>query len=155
MIVGTGNPEPWNSRGPGQNLYTCSIVALDLNTGQLKWYFQQVHHDLWDSDLPNNGVMFDGKFKVNGKTVTRPAVAYVNKVGMTFVLDRETGKPLIPVKETPVPQSKAARRQHLADAAGPGDAERPVQPDRQGRDPVHDADGGHEPRRAVRHGDRA
>jgi quinohemoprotein ethanol dehydrogenase len=107
VIVGTGNPEPWNSRGPGMNLYTDSIVALNLYTGQLKWYFQQVHHDLWDSDLPNNGVLFSGKFKVGGKTVTRPAVAYVNKVGMTFVLDRETGKPLIPVKETPVPQTKA------------------------------------------------
>ena len=106
-IVGTGNPEPWNSRGPGTNLYTDSIVALDLYTGQLKWYFQQVHHDLWDSDLPNNGVLFDGKFKVNGKMVTRPAVAYVNKVGMTFVIDRVTGKPLIPVKETPVPQLKS------------------------------------------------
>jgi quinohemoprotein ethanol dehydrogenase len=105
LVVGTGNPEPWNSRGPGMNLYTDSIVGLDLYTGQLKWYFQQVHHDLWDSDLPNNGVLFDGKFKVNGKTVTRPAVAYVNKVGMTFVLDRTTGKPLIPVKETPVPQN--------------------------------------------------
>ena len=57
---------------PRPNLYTCSIVALDLYTGQLKWYFQQVHHDMWDSDLPNNGVMFDGKFKVNGKMVTRP-----------------------------------------------------------------------------------
>jgi len=106
LIVGTGNPEPWNSRGPGQNLYTDSIVALNLYTGQLRWYFQQVHHDLWDSDLPNNGVMFDGKFKVDGKMVTRPAVAYVNKVGMTFVLDRVTGEPLIPVKETPVPQNK-------------------------------------------------
>jgi quinohemoprotein ethanol dehydrogenase len=105
VVVGTGNPEPWNSRGPGQNLYTDSIVGLDLYTGQLKWYFQQVHHDLWDSDLPNNGVMFTGKFKVNGKLVTRPAVAYVNKVGMTFVLDRQTGKPLIPVKEVPVPQN--------------------------------------------------
>jgi alcohol dehydrogenase (cytochrome c) len=101
ITVGTGNPEPWNSRGPGQNLYTDSIVGLDLYTGHLKWYFQQVHHDLWDSDLPNNGVMFDGKFK----GVTKPAVAYVNKVGMTFVLDRTTGKPLIPVKEVPVPQN--------------------------------------------------
>ncbi len=107
LIVGTGNPEPWNSRGPGMNLYTDSIVALDLYTGQLKWYYQVVHHDLWDSDLPNNGVMFDGKFKVDGKKVTRPAVAYVNKVGMTFVLDRETGKPLIPVDEVKVPQSTA------------------------------------------------
>jgi quinohemoprotein ethanol dehydrogenase len=105
LVVGTGNPEPWNSRGPGQNLYTDSIVGIDLYTGQMKWYFQQVHHDLWDSDLPNNGVLFDGKFKVNGKLVTRPAVAYVNKVGMTFVLDRTTGKPLIPVKETKVPQN--------------------------------------------------
>jgi quinohemoprotein ethanol dehydrogenase len=117
IVVGTGNPEPWNSRGPGSNLYTDSIVGLDLYTGQLKWYYQQVHHDMWDSDLPNNGVMFDGKFKVTTKVkvkgklkvttkvVTRPAVAYVNKVGMTFVIDRVTGKPLIPVKETPVPQN--------------------------------------------------
>jgi len=107
LFVGTGNPEPWNSRGAGTDLYTCSIVALDLHTGKMKWYFQQVHHDMWDSDLPNNGVLFTGKFTVNGKSVTRPAVSYVNKVGMTFVLDQETGKPLIPVKETPVPQDKA------------------------------------------------
>ena len=107
LIVGTGNPEPWNSRGPGMNLYTDSIVALDLYTGQLKWYFQVAHHDLWDSDLPNNGVMFDGMYKIDGKMVKRPAVAYVNKVGMTFVLDRETGKPLIPVDEVPVEQSTA------------------------------------------------
>jgi quinohemoprotein ethanol dehydrogenase len=104
LIVGTGNPEPWNSRGPGQNLYTSSIVALNLFTGQMKWYFQEVHHDMWDSDLPNNGVEFTGTFNVDGKMVSRPAVSYVNKVGMTFVLDRVTGKPLIPVKETPVPQ---------------------------------------------------
>lgn len=107
LIIGTGNPEPWNSRGPGTNLYTDSIVALDLFTGQMKWYFQTTHHDLWDSDLPNNGVMFTGQFKVNGKLETRPAVSYVNKYGMTFVLDRKTGKPLIPVKEVPVPQSSA------------------------------------------------
>jgi alcohol dehydrogenase (cytochrome c) len=108
LFIGTGNPEPWNSRGAGTDLYTCSIVALDLHTGQMKWYFQQVHHDMWDSDLPNNGVLFNGQFKVNGKLVTRPAVSYVNKVGMTFVLDQQTGKPLIPVKETPVPQDHAA-----------------------------------------------
>ncbi len=111
LFVGTGNPEPWNSRGAGMDLYTCSIVALNLHTGKLVWYFQQVHHDMWDSDLPNNGVLFTGKFKmkIKGKTkmVTRPAVSYVNKVGMTFVLDQQTGKPLIPVKETKVPQDTA------------------------------------------------
>jgi alcohol dehydrogenase (cytochrome c) len=108
IVVGTGNPEPWNSRGPGTNLYTDSIVGLDLYTGKLRWYFQQVHHDLWDSDLPNNGVMFDGKFNVGGKVVTRPAVAYVNKVGFTWVIDRVTGKPLLPWKEVKVPVSTGA-----------------------------------------------
>lgn len=108
LVIGTGNPEPWNSRGPGMNLYTDSIVALDLYTGQLRWYFQQVHHDLWDSDLPNNGVMFTGTFTIKGKKVVRPAVAYVNKVGMTWVLDRVTGKPLLPWKETKVPQLSSA-----------------------------------------------
>ena len=128
-IFGTGNPNPWNSRGPGKNLWTDSIVALNLYTGQLVWGYQTTHHDLWDSDLPNNGVGFDAKFKVptkvkikvtvkvNGKrrtktkTVTRnvlktrPAVAFVNKQGMTFILDRETGKPLLPIPEEKVPVS--------------------------------------------------
>ena len=131
LVVGTGNPEPWNTRCPGDNLYTDSIVGLDLNHGTMKWYYQVAHHDLWDSDLPNNGVMFQGTFpvktkvtarvkvKVKGKVrykkvtrtvtkkVSRPAVAYVNKYGMTFVLDRLTGKPLLPIKETKVPQSTA------------------------------------------------
>ena len=97
LVIGTGNPEPWNTRCPGKDLYTDSIVGLDLRTGHMKWYFQTAHHDLWDSDLPNNGVMFDGKFKVKTKvgkktvtkSTTRPAVAYVNKYGMTFVLDRQ------------------------------------------------------------------
>src|SRR4051812_10575876 len=115
LVVGTGNPEPWNTRCPGADLYTDSIVGLDLTKGTMKWYFQTAHHDLWDSDLPNNGVLFNGTFnvktKVGKKTVTkkvqRPAVAYVNKYGMTFVLDRITGKPLLPIKETKVPTSSA------------------------------------------------
>jgi glucose dehydrogenase len=142
-IFGTGNPVPWNSRGPGKNLFTDSIVALNVYTGQLVWYYQTAHHDLWDSDLPNNGVEFTGKWnwptkvkvkvpyfvkkkvRVHGKLVTRrvkkfktvtktkqvkttrSAVAFVNKYGMTFVLDAETGKPLIPIKEVKVPQSSA------------------------------------------------
>jgi len=130
-IFGTGNPNPWNSRGPGMNLWTDSIVALNLYTGQLVWGYQTAHHDLWDADLPNNGVMFDGKYKVPTKVTikvkkkvkgkirtvrkkvtrlvvkTRPAVAYVNKYGMTFILDRETGKPLLPIPEEKVPVSTA------------------------------------------------
>jgi quinohemoprotein ethanol dehydrogenase len=138
-IFGTGNTEPWNSRGPGKNYYTDSIVALNLYTGQLVWAYQTTHHDMWDSDLPNNGVMFDAPFKVtehytakvrvkykarvrrHGKfvrvtkyrikkvkktrkvTKTQPGVAYVNKYGWTFVLNRLTGKPLLPIKEVKVP----------------------------------------------------
>jgi quinohemoprotein ethanol dehydrogenase len=135
VIFGTGNTEPWNSRGPGKNLWTDSIVALNLYTGQLVWGYQTTHHDMWDSDLPNNGVMFDAPFKVSEKykakvpytvkvrrhgklvrvkkvklvtktrTVTKkmPGVAYVNKYGWTFVLNRLTGKPLLPIKEVKVP----------------------------------------------------
>ncbi len=121
-IFGTGNPNPWNSRGPGMNLFTDSIVALNLYTGQLVWYYQTAHHDLWDSDLPNNGVMFTAQYKASDLiaagilpktfkkktgTVSRAGVAYVNKYGMTFVLDRDTGKPLIPIKEVKVPVSTA------------------------------------------------
>jgi quinohemoprotein ethanol dehydrogenase len=134
-IFGTGNTEPWNSRGPGKNLYTDSIVALNLYTGQLVWAYQTAHHDLWDSDLPNNGVMFDAPFKTtehytvkvrvkvrvkrHGKVVTtfrvkkvkktrtvtktQPGVAFVNKYGWTFVLNRLSGKPLLPIKEVKVP----------------------------------------------------
>jgi glucose dehydrogenase len=61
VIFGTGNPVPWNSRGPGSNLFTDSIVALNVFTGQMQWYYQTVHHDLWDSDLPNNAVLFNAK----------------------------------------------------------------------------------------------
>ena len=106
-IFGTGNPVPWNSRGKGANLYTDSIVALNLYTGNLVWFYQTTHHDLWDSDLPNNGVMFTAKYKRKGKMVSRPGVAYVNKYGMTFILDRETGRPLLPIPEVKVPQSTA------------------------------------------------
>jgi quinohemoprotein ethanol dehydrogenase len=126
-IFGTGNPEPWNSRGPGSNLYTDSIVALNVYTGQLVWAYQTTHHDLWDSDLPNNGVLYNAPFKTKvtstvkvkkgkktitkkvTKTVTKntQAVSFVSKYGMTFTLDAETGKPLIPVKEVPVPQNTA------------------------------------------------
>ena len=99
-IFGTGNPEPWNSRGPGKNLYTDSIVGTQPLHGSAGVVLPEVHHDVWDSDLPNNGVMFSAKYKVETKKVTRPAVAFVNKYGMTFVLDRVTGKPLLPIKES-------------------------------------------------------
>ena len=134
VIFGTGNPVPWNSRGPGANLYGDSIVALNVYTGQLVWAYQTVHHDLWDSDLPNPPVLFDGTFKVNGKIVTRPALAEITKLGWTWILDRETGKPLEPVKEVKVPSEQGARGELVADAADPAGAERDRRPEDAGRE---------------------
>jgi len=84
---------------PGSNLYANSIVAVDAASGDYRWHFQTVHHDIWDVDMPNAGTLFD--FSLDG--VSRPAIAYVGKSGYFFVLDRVTGDPLIEVEERPVP----------------------------------------------------
>jgi quinoprotein glucose dehydrogenase len=84
---------------PGSNLFANSIVAVDAETGEYRWHFQTVHHDLWDADMPNAGTLFD--FTVDGEA--RPAIAYVGKSAYLFVLDRVTGEPLIEVEERPVP----------------------------------------------------
>jgi quinoprotein glucose dehydrogenase len=97
----------------GQNLFGNSLVALDAATGKLRWYFQTVHHDLWDYDLPAQPVLFD--WRGRGRSV--PAVAVITKTGFVFVLDRRTGRPLFPVEERPVPQSDV-----------PGEATWPTQP---------------------------
>jgi glucose dehydrogenase len=100
VIFGTGNPVPWNSRGPGQNLWTDSIIALDTRSGQLKWGYNTVKHDLWDNDLPNGAILADIK-QADGNTV--PVVMDVAKNGWTWVLNRETGKPVVPVLDVKVP----------------------------------------------------
>jgi PQQ-dependent dehydrogenase (methanol/ethanol family) len=90
VIFSTGNPNPdldGTTRG-GDNLYSDSIVALDVHTGKLKWYYQEVKHDVWDYDAVSNVVLFD--VHVNGATV--PAAAEAGKVGWVFILDRRTGK---------------------------------------------------------------
>ncbi|MDB6087259.1 MAG: pyrrolo-quinoline quinone [Gammaproteobacteria bacterium] len=90
VIFSTGNPNPdldGTSRR-GDNLYSDSIVALDVHTGQLKWYYQEVKHDVWDYDAVSNVVLFD--VHQNGQTI--PAAAEAGKVGWVFIVDRRTGK---------------------------------------------------------------
>jgi quinohemoprotein ethanol dehydrogenase len=102
IYVNTGNPWPdynGSTRG-GDNLFTCSIVALDAMTGQYKWHFQAVHHDLWDFDMPTPLILFD---QVYGGQM-RKALAAHSKQGWVYILDRITGKPLLPIEERPVPQ---------------------------------------------------
>jgi PQQ-dependent dehydrogenase (methanol/ethanol family) len=90
VIFSTGNPNPdldgTNRRG--DNLYTDSIVALDVHSGELKWYYQEVKHDVWDYDAVSNVVLFD--VHQNGETI--PAAAEAGKVGWVYILDRRTGK---------------------------------------------------------------
>jgi quinohemoprotein ethanol dehydrogenase len=102
VYFSTGNPGPDLSGGvrAGDNLFSTSIVALDVATGRYRWHFQQVHHDLWDYDSPNPVVLFDAP--IRGEL--RKGIAEVSKTGFTYILDRTDGTPLIGIEERPVPQ---------------------------------------------------
>ena len=89
LFFGTGNPAPWNSHlRPGDNLYTSSTLAIDPDTGVIKWHFQTTPHDGWDFDGVNEFIPFDAT--VNGKAMKLGAKADRN--GYFFVLDRTNGK---------------------------------------------------------------
>jgi glucose dehydrogenase len=85
----------------GENLFGNSLVALNAETGKLVWYFQVVHHDLFDYDLESAPVLMD--IKKEGKTI--PVVAVTEKNGLLFILDRRNGAPVFGVEERPVPAS--------------------------------------------------
>ncbi|TAL01465.1 MAG: pyrroloquinoline quinone-dependent dehydrogenase, partial [Rhodospirillaceae bacterium] len=95
---------------PGANAYTDSIVALKGATGEVAWYFQFVHHDLWDYDTPTQPLLID--LPHNGAMV--PALVQNTKTGMIFVFNRKTGEPLVPIEERPVPQQGAAPGEWLS-----------------------------------------
>ena len=109
IYFSTGNAAPdFNGANrKGDNLFTVSILALDVKTGQYKWHFQQVHHDIWDYDSPNPVILFDAPYE--GRL--RKGIAEVSKTGWVYLLDRATGKPLLGIEERPVPQDI---RQHTA-----------------------------------------
>ncbi|EKV28656.1 Quino(hemo)protein alcohol dehydrogenase, PQQ-dependent [Caenispirillum salinarum AK4] len=91
IYYGTGNPAPWNSHlRPGDNLYSSSTLALDPDTGEIKWHLQTTPHDGWDFDGVNEFVAFD--MEKDGEVIKAGAKADRN--GFFFVADRETGKPL-------------------------------------------------------------
>jgi len=93
----------------GQNLFGNCLLALDARTGQRKWHYQLIHHDLWDRDLPCPPnlitVTHNGP---DGRPRTIDAVAQATKTGYVYVFDRETGKPLFDINEVPVPGSTIA-----------------------------------------------
>jgi quinoprotein glucose dehydrogenase len=97
----------------GDNLYGTSLVAADARTGRYLWHFQVVRHDIWDADLEAPPLLFD--VQVKGRTV--PAVAIVSKSALLFVLDRVTGKPILPIVYRKVAKSDV-----------PGEVAAPTQP---------------------------
>jgi glucose dehydrogenase len=110
---------------PGNTLFADSIVALDVKTGTRKWHYQTVHHDVWDWDLPCAPMLFD--LRVSGRTVK--ALAQPTKSAFLFVLNRETGEPIWPIEERPVPQSDVPKEKSSATQPVPT---RPAPFDRQG-----------------------
>jgi quinoprotein glucose dehydrogenase len=84
---------------PGDNLFSETLLAVDLNTGERKWHFQLVHHGIWDHDIPSAPILFDTV--VDGRPVK--AVAQPTKQAFLYVFDRVTGRPLWPIEERPVP----------------------------------------------------
>ncbi|HEV7348090.1 PQQ-binding-like beta-propeller repeat protein [Telluribacter sp.] len=111
VFMGTGSPSVdfYGGVRKGSNLFANCVIALDARTGQRKWHFQTVHHDLWDRDIPCPPNLITVKHK--GKIVE--AVAQATKDGYIFVFDRDTGTPLFPVKEVPVPNEPALPGEEL------------------------------------------
>jgi quinoprotein glucose dehydrogenase len=111
--VGMPLMDEYGGHRPGDNLFGNSLVALDARTGQRKWHFQMVHHDIWDYDTPMAPNVLD--VTVNGRR--RQIIAQTTKQGWMYVFDRVTGEPIWPIVETPVLQSDV-----------PGEQTSPTQP---------------------------
>ena len=115
VYFGTGSPSVdfYGARRPGKNLFSDCILALDAETGKLKWWFQTIYHDLWDRDIPCPPNLITVTH--NGKKVD--ALVQTTKDGLVYVLNRDNGESLFPIEERKVP----------VDSALPGEQPWPVQ----------------------------
>ncbi len=112
--LGEGSDDQWGGeRDANEERYDSALVALDIATGKLRWSYQNVHHDLWDMDMPSQPSLAD----VTTASGVIPAIYVPAKTGNIFVLDRRDGHPIVPAPETPVPGG-----------AAPGDHTAPTQP---------------------------
>jgi quinoprotein glucose dehydrogenase len=104
VFAGTGSPTPdfWGGNRRGNDLFGDSTLAIDAATGKLLWYFQEVHHDLWDWDNPTAPIL--ATITKDGKRAD--VVVQTTKQGFIFMFDRVSGKPIHPIKEVPVPQTE-------------------------------------------------
>jgi quinoprotein glucose dehydrogenase len=113
MPIEDSTGDYYGGHRPGANLFSSGIIALDLKTGQRKWHYQFIHHDIWDWDVPCAPILVD--ITVNGRAIK--AVAQPTKQGWLYVFDRITGQPVWPIEERPVEQSTV-----------PGEKTSPTQP---------------------------
>ena len=111
--TGSASPDYYGGMRPGDNKWANSIVALRAKTGEVAWGFQLVHHDLWDYDSASPPLL--ATIERNGEKI--PVVVQGNKTGLLYVLKRDTGEPVFPVEERPVPPSDV-----------PGEMASPTQP---------------------------
>ena len=113
LPLGTPSNDFYGGMRPGQNLYGEALLCLDANTGQRKWFFQTVHHGLWDYDLPAPPNLVT--LTIAGRKID--AAVQLTKMGYIFMFDRVTGAPIFPIEERPVPASDV-----------PGEEASPTQP---------------------------
>ncbi|TRO38260.1 glucose/quinate/shikimate family membrane-bound PQQ-dependent dehydrogenase [Pseudomonas putida] len=110
LPLGNQMPDQYGAdRTPGAEKFSAGLVALDINTGKVRWNYQFTHHDLWDMDVPSQPTLINLKTKDGVK----PAVIQPTKQGSLYVLDRRDGTPIVPIDEIPVPGG-AAKGDHSA-----------------------------------------
>ncbi len=126
VYVPTGNapPDYWAANRDGLDYYSSSVVALRADSGEVAWRFQTVHHDVWDYDVASQPV----RFEFRGANGPVPAIVQATKMGHLFLLHADTGEPLFPVEERPVPPSDV-----------PGESLSPTQPFPTHPAPIHPA----------------
>ncbi|MEO8259724.1 MAG: pyrroloquinoline quinone-dependent dehydrogenase [Acidobacteriota bacterium] len=104
VYIATESPtnDGYGGHRPGANLYSDSLVCLDIKTGKMIWYKQLIHHDIWDYDMPVHPILLD--INVDGRPVK--AVVQMGKMALAYVLDRTNGRPVWPIPDVPVPQTE-------------------------------------------------
>jgi quinoprotein glucose dehydrogenase len=103
LNIESATNDVYGGHRPGANLFSDCLVAVDIRTGKMIWYYQLVHHDIWDYDMPPHPILID--INVDGRPVK--AVVQVTKQAFAYVFDRVTGKPVWPIEERPVAQTDA------------------------------------------------
>ena len=100
LPTGNASPDYYGGHRKGLDYYNSSVVALNADTGEVVWHFKTVYHDVWDYDVPSQPTFYD--IEKDGKIIK--ALAQTTKMGLVFLLNRETGEPIFPVEERKVPQ---------------------------------------------------